>query len=94
MGGWGGAEAMERLTLSDSRGEYCATCLRVLRQHVSLFYLSTETNTSADILLCNAVERAVVIEAEIAGVDNVVCPRVGSELVQRLEVSLVGLVFL
>jgi hypothetical protein len=39
------------------------------------------------LLLCDAVERAVVVKAEIARVDDVVCAGIGGELVERLEVA-------
>lgn len=38
-------------------------------------------------LLGDAIERAVVVEAKVASVDDVVCAGVGGELVQRLQVS-------
>lgn len=40
-----------------------------------------------DVLVGDAVERAVVVEAKVAGVDDVVGAGVGGELVQRLQVS-------
>jgi hypothetical protein len=39
------------------------------------------------VLVCDAVEGAVVIEAKVARVDDVVCPSICSELVERLQVS-------
>jgi hypothetical protein len=70
---------MERLTLSDSRGEYWATCFSVLRQLASS---SLFIACGVDVLVGDAVERAVVVEAKVTGVDDVVGAGVGSELVQ------------
>lgn len=39
------------------------------------------------LLFGNAIQRAVIVEAEIASVDDVVCAGIGGELVQRLQVS-------
>ena len=69
---------MERLTLSDSRGEYWATCFSVLRQLAS----SSHLILCVDVLVGDAIERAVVVEAKVTGVDDVVGAGVGSELVQ------------
>lgn len=87
IGGCGGAWAMERLTLSDSRGEYWATCFSVLRQLASSSLYSLPIQYGNDVLVGDAVERAVVVEAKVAGVDDVVGAGVGGELVQRLQVS-------
>jgi hypothetical protein len=38
-------------------------------------------------LLSDAVQRAVVIEAKVTGVDNVVCAGVTSKLVERSKVA-------
>jgi hypothetical protein len=38
-------------------------------------------------LFGDAIERTVVVEAKVAGVDDVVCAGIGSELVERLQVS-------
>jgi hypothetical protein len=79
---------MERLTLSDSRGEYCATCFRVLLQLASSWYCRRVCGVwQVHVLVCDAVEGAVVIEAKVARVDDVVCPSICSELVERLQVS-------
>jgi len=37
-----------------------------------------------DVLISDAVERAVIVEAKVACVDDVVCPCVGGQLVERL----------
>ena len=44
-------------------------------------------------LLGDAIKRTVVVEAKVAGVDDVVCAGVGGELVKRLQVSCAMLVW-
>ena len=85
IGGCGGAWAMERLTLSDNRGEYCATCFSVL--HLLASSSLVAGHVCLYVLIGDTVERAVVVEAKVTGVDDVVCSGVRSELVQRLQVS-------
>jgi len=74
---------MSFLVASVSRGEYWATCLRVLRHNgqscsycVKLYIIS-----GLDILFGNAIERGVVVEAKVAGVDDVIGSRLASQFV-------------
>lgn len=69
---------MSFLTASLRRGEYCATCLRVLTA-VSRCMRVVERGSS---LLSDAVERGVVVETKVTGVNDVVGSRVACEFVQ------------
>jgi hypothetical protein len=38
-------------------------------------------------LLGDPIERAIIVETEVASMDDVVCAGVGGELVERLQIS-------
>lgn len=69
---------MSFLTASLRRGEYCATCLRVLTA-VSRCVRVVERGSS---LLSDAIEGSVVVETKVTGVNDVVGSRVACEFVQ------------
>lgn len=82
---WGPERAMSALRGSLRRGEYWATCLRVLsRESESITHCPLRSH---DLLLGDAVQRAVIVEAKVAGVDDVVGFGVARKLVQLTQVA-------
>ena len=73
------------LTGSLSRGEYWATCLRVLCHDVSAVW--TDQYMAIHLLLGNALYRCFVVETEVASVDDVVGLCVARELIELAQVS-------
>jgi hypothetical protein len=74
---------MSFLTASLRRGEYCATCLRVLGE-VSGCKKAIGHGGS---LLSDAIKRGIVVEAKVTGVNDVVGSCVACEFVQGSEIA-------
>lgn len=69
-------------TSSEMSGEYWATCFRVLDicgQHLGLDVATLGKHA----LLRYPVEGALVVETKVAGVDDIVGPRLLGEIIQR-----------
>lgn len=45
------------------------------------------TEISFNLLLCNPVERGLVVESKVAGMDDVVCSRLSRKVVERAQVT-------
>lgn len=73
------------LTGSLSRGEYWATCLRVLCHDVSAVW--TDQYMAIHLLLGNALYRCLVVETEVTGVNDVVSLCVARKLIELAQVS-------
>lgn len=80
---------MSFLAASVRRGEYCATCLSVL----SCQSCEACGWHSLDILFCDAVERGIIVEAKVTGVDDVVGFCLTGEVVQGPEVAFIVAMF-
>ena len=74
---------MSFLTPSLRRGEYCATCLRVLTA-VSRCVGVVERSSS---LLGDAIEGGVVVETKVTGVNDVVGSCGACEFIQRSKIA-------
>ncbi len=76
---------------SESNGEYCATCLRVLGGTVLLLVISNsrlnDKRLELHSLIRNSIQGTFIVKSKVAGVNDVISTRLLSKLIERSQIA-------